>query len=93
VAALNANVATLERQYTEQNALRKKCVASSGVARAAQRPFFLRRSQRNETTQHNTTHYNTTQTRRLRRLSRYWNMIEDMKGKIRVYARCRPFAK
>ena len=24
---------------------------------------------------------------------RYWNMMEDMKGKIRVYARCRPFAK
>jgi hypothetical protein len=24
---------------------------------------------------------------------KYWNEIEDMKGKIRVYARCRPFAK
>eukprot|EP00968_Pinguiococcus_pyrenoidosus_P020265 scaffold2329_cov247-Pinguiococcus_pyrenoidosus.AAC.5 len=24
---------------------------------------------------------------------RYWNMMEDMKGKIRVYARCRPFAQ
>ena len=24
---------------------------------------------------------------------KYWNTIEDMKGKIRVYARCRPFAK
>eukprot|EP00750_Incisomonas_marina_P028226 INCI6542.1.p1 GENE.INCI6542.1~~INCI6542.1.p1 ORF type:complete len:1747 (-),score=525.98 INCI6542.1:581-5821(-) len=24
---------------------------------------------------------------------RYWNMMEDMKGKIRVYCRCRPFAK
>ena len=24
---------------------------------------------------------------------RYWNQMEDMKGKIRVYARCRPFAK
>ena len=23
---------------------------------------------------------------------RYWNMMEDMKGKIRVYARCRPLA-
>ena len=23
----------------------------------------------------------------------YWNMMEDMKGKIRVYARCRPFNK
>ena len=24
---------------------------------------------------------------------RYWNMMEDMKGKIRVYCRSRPFAK
>jgi len=24
---------------------------------------------------------------------KYWNMMEDMKGKIRVYARCRPMAK
>ncbi|GMH56505.1 hypothetical protein TrLO_g10873 [Triparma laevis f. longispina] len=24
---------------------------------------------------------------------KYWNMMEDMKGKIRVYARCRPFNK
>lgn len=24
---------------------------------------------------------------------KYYNQIEDMKGKIRVYARCRPFAK
>ena len=24
---------------------------------------------------------------------KYWNEIEDIKGKIRVYARCRPFAK
>ena len=24
---------------------------------------------------------------------KYWNMMEDMKGKIRVYARCRPFAQ
>mmetsp|Transcript_4379 Transcript_4379/g.13249 ORF Transcript_4379/g.13249 Transcript_4379/m.13249 type:complete len:985 (-) Transcript_4379:519-3473(-) len=24
---------------------------------------------------------------------KYWNMIEDMKGKIRVFARCRPMAK
>ena len=24
---------------------------------------------------------------------KYWNMMEDMKGKIRVYCRCRPFAK
>jgi hypothetical protein len=23
---------------------------------------------------------------------KYYNMIEDMKGKIRVYARCRPMA-
>ncbi len=23
---------------------------------------------------------------------RYWNMMEDMKGKIRVYARCRPMS-
>jgi Microtubule binding len=23
---------------------------------------------------------------------KYWNMMEDMKGKIRVFARCRPFA-
>jgi len=23
---------------------------------------------------------------------KYYNQIEDMKGKIRVYARCRPFA-
>ena len=27
--------------------------------------------------------------KRLRK--KYWNMMEDMKGKIRVYARCRPF--
>ena len=24
---------------------------------------------------------------------KYYNMMEDMKGKIRVYARCRPMAK
>lgn len=24
---------------------------------------------------------------------KYWNMMEDMKGKIRVFARCRPFAQ
>ncbi|KAH8047326.1 hypothetical protein JL722_13138 [Aureococcus anophagefferens] len=24
---------------------------------------------------------------------KYWNMMEDMKGKIRVFVRCRPFAK
>jgi hypothetical protein len=24
---------------------------------------------------------------------KYWNMMEDMKGKIRVYARCRPMAR
>lgn len=24
---------------------------------------------------------------------KYWNAMEDMKGKIRVYARCRPFAQ
>lgn len=24
---------------------------------------------------------------------KYWNMMEDMKGKIRVYARCRPMAQ
>lgn len=24
---------------------------------------------------------------------KYWNMIEDMKGKIRVFARCRPMAR
>lgn len=24
---------------------------------------------------------------------RYWNMMEDMKGKIRVYCRCRPMSE
>ncbi|KAH8059391.1 hypothetical protein JL722_5417 [Aureococcus anophagefferens] len=28
-----------------------------------------------------------------RAAQKYWNMMEDMKGKIRVFVRCRPFAK
>ena len=60
VAALNANVATLERQYTEQNALRKKCVASSDVLRA-QRNDPSSFAEVNGTKQHNTTQHNTLQ--------------------------------
>ncbi|KAH8077613.1 hypothetical protein JL720_9998 [Aureococcus anophagefferens] len=31
--------------------------------------------------------------RQARAAQKYWNMMEDMKGKIRVFVRCRPFAK